>query len=73
MGTQDENNMAEPQNEFLSGFKLKNRMESRKDDTQKPVFNQAEKNDRSIKCLLCPHYCNLSEGQIGICKTRYNK
>lgn len=48
MGTQDENNMAEPQNEFLSGFKLKNRMESRKDDTQKPVVNQAEKNDRSI-------------------------
>ncbi len=61
MGTQDENNMAEPQNEFLSGFKLKNRMESHKDDTQKPVLNQGEKNDRSI-----PYKKNASESNSDI-------
>ncbi len=26
-----------------------------------------------IQCLLCPHYCVLSEGSSGICKARSNK
>ena len=33
MGTHDENNNAEPQNEFLSGFKIKDRAESQQDFT----------------------------------------
>lgn len=26
-----------------------------------------------IKCRVCPNYCNLSEGQIGVCRARSNK
>lgn len=26
-----------------------------------------------VKCLLCPHFCELSIDKIGICKTRINK
>ena len=26
--------------------------------------------DDKIKCLLCPHYCELSEGQTGLCQVR---
>ena len=26
--------------------------------------------DSKIKCLLCPHYCELSEGQTGLCQVR---
>lgn len=26
--------------------------------------------DGKIKCLLCPHYCKLSEGQTGLCQVR---
>lgn len=26
-----------------------------------------------IKCRVCPKYCNLSEGQIGVCRARSNK
>lgn len=25
-----------------------------------------------VDCFLCPHFCNLSEGKIGICKARKN-
>lgn len=25
-----------------------------------------------VQCLLCPHYCELKEGQTGICRTRQN-
>ncbi|MBM7557987.1 AmmeMemoRadiSam system radical SAM enzyme [Halanaerobacter jeridensis] len=26
--------------------------------------------DGKIKCLLCPHYCKLNEGQTGLCQVR---
>lgn len=26
-----------------------------------------------IKCNICPNYCNLSEGQVGICRARKNE
>jgi len=32
-----------------------------------------EKTAKGIKCLLCRHYCNLSEGQIGICGVNKNE
>ena len=25
-----------------------------------------------IKCDICPHYCNLSNGQVGLCRARSN-
>lgn len=28
--------------------------------------------DGSVKCTLCPHFCQLKEGKIGICKGRKN-
>ena len=28
---------------------------------------------KGIKCLLCRHYCNLAEGQVGICGVNKNK
>lgn len=28
--------------------------------------------DTDIRCLLCPHYCILSEGESGKCRSRYN-
>ncbi len=49
MGTHDENNKAEPQNEFLSGFKIKDRMNSQKEETQKPFFNQQMDKQAAIK------------------------
>lgn len=33
-------------------------------------FEQLEK--KKVKCILCPHYCNLSDGQAGICLVRKN-
>ena len=26
-----------------------------------------------VKCMICPHGCMLSEGQIGLCHARMNK
>ncbi|HDQ14238.1 MAG TPA: AmmeMemoRadiSam system radical SAM enzyme [Sediminispirochaeta sp.] len=26
-----------------------------------------------LECLLCPHHCRLSEGEVGICKVRENR
>lgn len=31
------------------------------------------KKDSGISCVLCPHNCFLSEGEVGICRTRANK
>jgi len=31
------------------------------------------KTSKGIKCLLCRHYCNLSEGQTGICGVNKNE
>ena len=31
------------------------------------------KTSKGIKCLLCRHYCNLSEGQTGICSVNRNE
>lgn len=45
MGTQDETNKAEPQNEFLSGFKLKNRAVEQNEEKQQPLNRQAEKKE----------------------------
>jgi pyruvate formate lyase activating enzyme len=32
-----------------------------------------EKLDGVVKCTLCPHYCLIKEGKLGICKQRKNK
>lgn len=29
--------------------------------------------DQKVRCLLCPHYCLLSDGRTGLCRTRINK
>ncbi|OQX87381.1 AmmeMemoRadiSam system radical SAM enzyme [candidate division KSB1 bacterium 4484_87] len=29
-------------------------------------------NDKQVECTLCPHFCKLKEGQIGICRVRQN-
>src|SRR5659263_705500 len=29
--------------------------------------------DKKVRCLLCPHYCVLQEGKLGICRTRVNR
>lgn len=31
-----------------------------------------EKVDGKVKCLVCPHYCVLAEGKVGICRGRKN-
>ncbi len=31
------------------------------------------KTEKGIKCLLCRHYCNLAEGQTGICRVNMNE
>jgi pyruvate formate lyase activating enzyme len=31
-----------------------------------------KKSGNKLECLLCPHYCKLSEGQTGICGVRKN-
>lgn len=28
--------------------------------------------NQRVKCLLCPHYCTIDEGKIGICRARVN-
>ncbi len=30
------------------------------------------RNNNNVICNLCPHKCNLTEGQTGICRTRKN-
>ena len=32
-----------------------------------------QKTERGVQCLICPHLCNLKEGQSGICHSRINK
>ncbi|MCD4756844.1 MAG: AmmeMemoRadiSam system radical SAM enzyme [Arcobacteraceae bacterium] len=34
-------------------------------------FYEPTSNDK-IKCLLCGHYCNINEGQVGLCKVNKN-
>ncbi len=29
--------------------------------------------DKSVKCLVCSHFCVIKEGKKGICKVRENK
>ena len=48
MGTQEDANKAEPQNEFLSGFKIKDKMVSQNDEEQQPFVTKAGKNDEGI-------------------------
>jgi len=36
-------------------------------------MNYYTKTSKGIKCLLCRHYCNLSEGQTGICGVNKNE
>lgn len=31
------------------------------------------KSDKGVQCGICPHKCNLSEGQRGLCKSRINR
>ena len=31
-----------------------------------------KRNEEKLECLLCPHYCKLSEGKTGICGVRRN-
>lgn len=33
-------------------------------------WEKIEKND--VRCTLCPHFCNISPGQSGVCGTRQN-
>lgn len=28
--------------------------------------------DKAVHCMLCPHYCKISDGKYGICKARKN-
>ncbi len=36
-------------------------------------MNYYEKTSKGIRCLLCRHYCNLAEGQTGICGVNKNE
>ena len=45
MGTQDERNNADPQNEFLSGFRIKDRAGSHKEESQQSSVSQAVNSD----------------------------
>jgi len=36
-------------------------------------MNYFEKTNKGISCKLCRHYCNLAEGQTGICGVNKNK
>ncbi len=33
---------------------------------------QKQLDEQRVLCLLCPHFCELKEGQTGICRTREN-
>ncbi len=38
-------------------------------------FKEADfykRTDKGVQCTICPHNCNLKDGQIGICKSRIN-
>ncbi|MGS0765713.1 AmmeMemoRadiSam system radical SAM enzyme [Syntrophomonas curvata] len=32
-----------------------------------------KRENRRVKCLLCPHHCSLHEGQEGLCRVRVNR
>lgn len=36
-------------------------------------MNYFEKTNKGIRCLLCRHYCNLADGQTGICGVNKNE
>lgn len=38
---------------------------------QEALFYRKDK-DSNVKCLLCPWFCDLQPGQIGVCKVRKN-
>jgi len=39
----------------------------------RPVQYYKNEDKEHIRCLVCPHHCNLKEGQRGICRIRLNK
>lgn len=39
----------------------------------KPVHYYKCEDTEHIRCLVCPHQCNLKEGQRGLCRIRLNK
>ena len=38
-----------------------------------PVPHFSQPTSKGVQCLICPHHCNLSEGQYGLCHSRYNQ
>jgi pyruvate formate lyase activating enzyme len=40
---------------------------------EKPVQYYKNEDKAHIRCLVCPHHCNLKEGQRGLCRIRLNK
>ncbi|MDK2910125.1 MAG: pyruvate formate lyase activating enzyme [Bacteroidales bacterium] len=41
-------------------------------NTLKPALFYENLEDTTIRCLLCPHLCQLKNGQTGICQARIN-
>ncbi|MEW6685780.1 MAG: AmmeMemoRadiSam system radical SAM enzyme [Candidatus Edwardsbacteria bacterium] len=38
----------------------------------KEALSYEKKENNKVRCLLCPHYCLISEGKTGICRGRKN-
>lgn len=41
--------------------------------TERSDFSVANKSSCKAQCYICPHACTLNEGQVGICRARWNK
>ncbi len=40
--------------------------------SKKKALHWVKLNDKKVRCTLCPHYCILSDGERGKCRTREN-
>jgi pyruvate formate lyase activating enzyme len=57
---------------FLDKLEAKNTINNIMQNEEQLAKYWENINDTTVRCLLCPNYCVIQEGQVGICKDRKN-
>lgn len=57
---------------FLNKLEAKNTINKIMQNEEQLAKYWENINDTTVRCLLCPNYCVIKDGQVGICKDRKN-
>jgi len=57
---------------FLNKLEAKNTINKIMQNEEQLAKYWENINDTTVRCLLCPNFCVIQDGQVGICKDRKN-